>query len=58
MLKTDFLVIGAGIAGASIAAHLAQSHTVIICDMEDRAGFHTTGRSAASAHTRNSRRLD
>ncbi len=48
MLKTDFLVIGAGIAGASIAAHLAQSHKVIICDMEDRAGFHTTGRSAAS----------
>jgi D-arginine dehydrogenase len=48
MLKTDFLVIGAGIAGASIAAHLAQSHKVIICDMEERAGFHTTGRSAAS----------
>jgi D-arginine dehydrogenase len=48
MLKTDFIVIGAGIAGASIAAYLAQSHRVIICDMEERAGYHTTGRSAAS----------
>jgi D-arginine dehydrogenase len=48
MLKTDFLVIGAGIAGASVAAHLVSTHRVIICDMEERAGYHTTGRSAAS----------
>ncbi|MFO0991060.1 MAG: FAD-binding oxidoreductase [Hyphomicrobiales bacterium] len=41
------LVIGAGIAGASVAAHLAERHTVIILEMEDRPGYHTTGRSAA-----------
>ncbi len=44
----DFIVIGAGIAGASVAAHLAASHTVLILEMEDRPGYHTTGRSAAS----------
>lgn len=44
----DFIVIGAGIAGASVAAHLAATHRVLILEMEDRPGFHTTGRSAAS----------
>jgi D-arginine dehydrogenase len=44
----DFLVVGAGIAGASIAAHLAKTHSVLLVDMEERAGYHTTSRSAAS----------
>ena len=44
----DIIVIGAGIAGASVAAHLAETHRVAICEMEDRPGFHTTGRSAAA----------
>lgn len=44
----DIIVIGAGIAGASIAAHLAESKRVLILEMEDRPGFHTTGRSAAT----------
>ena len=44
----DIIVIGAGIAGASVAAHLAETHRVAICEMEDRPGYHTTGRSAAS----------
>ena len=43
----DIIVIGAGIAGASVAAHLATTHRVAICEMEDRPGYHTTGRSAA-----------
>jgi D-arginine dehydrogenase len=43
----DILVIGAGIAGASVAAHLAAAHKVILLEMEDRPGYHTTGRSAA-----------
>lgn len=43
----DIIVIGAGIAGASVAAHLAGTHRVAICEMEDRPGYHTTGRSAA-----------
>jgi D-arginine dehydrogenase len=48
MVTIDFLVVGAGIAGASIAAHLAETHRVVLVDMEERAGFHTTARSAAS----------
>ena len=43
----DIIVIGAGIAGASVAAHLAETHRVAICEMEERPGYHTTGRSAA-----------
>jgi D-arginine dehydrogenase len=44
----DIIVIGAGIAGASIAAHLAETHRILILEMEDRPGFHSTGRSAAA----------
>lgn len=47
MLETDFLIVGAGIAGASIAYQLAPHARVLIIDMEDQAGYHTTGRSAA-----------
>lgn len=48
MQHYDFLVVGAGIAGASVAAHLAETHRTLIVEMEDRPGYHTTGRSAAS----------
>ena len=44
----DIAIIGAGIAGASIAARLAGKRRVIILDMEERAGYHTTGRSASA----------
>jgi D-arginine dehydrogenase len=47
MNRADFIVIGAGIAGASIAAHLAESHVVVLIEREDRPGYHSTGRSAA-----------
>jgi D-arginine dehydrogenase len=46
--KFDIIIIGAGIAGASVAAHLAKTKRVAILEMEDRPGFHTTGRSAAT----------
>ncbi len=43
----DIIVIGAGIAGASVAAHLAETHQVLVLEMEERPGYHSTGRSAA-----------
>ncbi len=48
MKNFDIIIIGAGIAGASVAARLAQHKRVCILEMEDRAGYHTTGRSAAA----------
>ena len=43
----DFAIVGAGIAGASLAAGLAPHARVLVLDAEDRAGYHSTGRSAA-----------
>jgi len=43
----DIVVIGAGMAGASAAAHLAANARVILLEGEDRPGYHSTGRSAA-----------
>ncbi len=47
MTKADFLVIGAGIAGASAAAELATLGSVVLIEAEDQPGYHSTGRSAA-----------
>jgi D-arginine dehydrogenase len=43
----DVVVIGAGIAGASAAAALAQTQKVIVLEREAFPGMHSTGRSAA-----------
>jgi D-arginine dehydrogenase len=43
----DIVVIGAGMAGASIAAHLAEHASVRLLEMEPNPGYHSTGRSAA-----------
>jgi D-arginine dehydrogenase len=43
----DFAVIGAGIAGASVAAHLAETRRVVMLEQESAPGRHATGRSAA-----------
>jgi D-arginine dehydrogenase len=43
----DIVVIGAGIAGSSLAAELAQSARVLLLEAEQQAGYHATGRSAA-----------
>ena len=43
----DFLVVGAGIAGASIAYFLAPHGRVFLLERESQPGYHSTGRSAA-----------
>ncbi len=43
----DVVVIGAGIVGATAAAHLAADRRVALVEAEEVAGYHTTGRSAA-----------
>lgn len=47
---TDVLIVGAGIAGASLAAALAPWRTVMLIEAEDTPGYHATGRSAAFWH--------
>ncbi|QGN55327.1 FAD-binding oxidoreductase [Novosphingobium sp. Gsoil 351] len=43
----DIAIVGAGIAGASLAAELADHARVVVLEAEDYPGYHTTGRSAA-----------
>jgi D-arginine dehydrogenase len=43
----DIVVIGAGIAGASVAYALSEDRAVVLLEREDQPGYHTTGRSAA-----------
>lgn len=44
----DFIVIGSGIAGASVAYRLSQqSARILVLEREAHAGYHSTGRSAA-----------
>ena len=43
----DIVIVGGGIAGASLAARLADDRTVLVIEAEDLCGRHATGRSAA-----------
>ena len=43
----DIAIIGAGMAGASLAAELAPHARVVVLEAEDAPGYHATGRSAA-----------
>ena len=43
----DFAIVGAGMAGASLAAELAPHAKVLVLEAEDAPGYHSTGRSAA-----------
>jgi D-arginine dehydrogenase len=46
-LDADFIIIGAGIAGASLGSWLAPYARVIMLERESQPGYHATGRSAA-----------
>ena len=43
----DIVIVGGGIAGASLAARLAGHRSVLLLESEDLCGRHATGRSAA-----------
>ncbi len=47
-IAADYLIIGGGIAGASLAYWLAPAARVIVLEREAQPGYHSTGRSAAS----------
>lgn len=44
---SDFLVIGGGIAGTSVAARLAPHGSVVVLEAEEALAYHASGRSAA-----------
>lgn len=48
--STDVLIVGAGIAGASLAAALSPHRRVLLIEAEEMPGYHATGRSAAFWH--------
>jgi D-arginine dehydrogenase len=45
--RADIAVVGAGMAGVSLAAEIAGAASVLILEAESRPGYHATGRSAA-----------
>lgn len=45
--SADIAIIGAGMAGASLAAEVAHHASVLLLEAEDQPGCHSTGRSAA-----------
>ena len=46
-LHKDIIVVGAGIAGLSVASELAGFRSVAVLERETQPGYHSTGRSAA-----------
>ncbi|MEZ5654006.1 MAG: FAD-dependent oxidoreductase, partial [Burkholderiaceae bacterium] len=46
-INCEFAIIGAGIAGASLASELSAHGQVVLLEGESQPGYHSTGRSAA-----------
>jgi len=46
-MNADIAIVGAGIAGASLAAMVGTGATVVLIEAESHPGYHSTGRSAA-----------
>ncbi|WP_395382379.1 FAD-dependent oxidoreductase [Mesorhizobium sp. UC22_110] len=46
-VKADVLIIGGGIAGASVGYWLAPHLKTVLLERESQPGYHSTGRSAA-----------
>ena len=46
----DIAIVGAGMAGASLAAELGTDMSVLLLEAESQPGYHATGRSAAFWH--------
>lgn len=47
MSDFDLLIVGGGIAGASLGAEVAPHLSALLIEAEEQCGFHSTGRSAA-----------
>ncbi|PTQ09965.1 FAD-dependent oxidoreductase [Sphingomonas oleivorans] len=46
-MRADIAIVGAGMAGASLAAEIGGAARVLLIEAEARPGYHSTGRSAA-----------
>src|SRR5438067_5173204 len=47
MDEFDIIIVGGGIAGASLGSQVAAKRRTLIVEAEDQCGYHSTGRSAA-----------
>src|SRR5438270_3573607 len=47
MAEFEILIMGGGIAGASLGAQVAGKRSTLIVEAEQQCGYHSTGRSAA-----------
>lgn len=47
MSEFEVIIVGGGIAGASLGAQIAGSRRTLIIEAEEQCGYHSTGRSAA-----------
>src|SRR5271170_6057834 len=47
VVEADFLIVGGGIAGASVGYFLAPRGRTVVLERESQPGYHSTGRSAA-----------